>query len=87
MLATPSLSNMPAWYLLQLDSWQLGLKNLNSATELPSDSVAQFVRAWQAICQVAGLTPLPESLSFSPPLSFSLFLTFFLTDFVTWVKV
>ena len=27
------------------------------ATELPSDLVAQLVRAWQAICQVAGLSP------------------------------
>ena len=25
--------------------------------ELPSDSVAQLVRAWQAICQVAGSSP------------------------------
>ena len=48
MLAAPSPSNMPAWYLLQLDPW---LKYSNSATdsELPGDSVAHLVRAWQAI--------------------------------------
>ena len=52
-----SPSDMPAWYLLWLDPWQLSLKYLNLATELPSDSVAQLVRAWQAICQVMGLSP------------------------------
>ena len=54
-----SPSNMPAWYLLWLDPWQLSLKYLNLATELPSDSVhvAQLVRTWQAICQVVGLSP------------------------------
>ena len=41
-----------AWYLLQLDSWQLSLKYLNSATELPSNLIAQlehgrpFARSW-----------------------------------------
>ena len=55
--ATPSPSNMPAWYPLQLDPWQLSLKYSNSATELPSDSIAQLVRAWQAICHVAGSSP------------------------------
>ena len=34
---------MPACYLLRLDPWQLSLKYSNSATELPGDSVAQFV--------------------------------------------
>ena len=50
---------MPAWYPLRLDPWQLSLKYLNLATELPSDLVyvAQLVRAWQAICQVVGLSP------------------------------
>ena len=63
---------MPAWYPLRLDAWQLSLKYLNSATELPSDSVhvAQLVRAWQAICQVMGLSP-----SLSPSLSHFLDLT------------
>ena len=42
-------------------------------------SVAQLVRAWQAICQVAGSSPLPESLSLSFPLF--LFISFFLTNF------
>ena len=70
---------MPTWYLLQLDPWQLSLKYLNSATELPSDSVAQLVRVWQTICEFESLL---ETLSFSPPLSFlSLFLTFSLNDF------
>ena len=36
-------------------------KYLNSATELPSDLVAQLVRAWQAICQVW----VPPSVTFS----------------------
>ena len=41
----PSLSNIPAWYLLRLDPWQLCLMYSNSATELPNDLVAQLVRA------------------------------------------
>ena len=48
---------MPAWYLHQLDPWQLSLKYSNSATELPNDSVAQMARVWQAICQVVSLSP------------------------------
>ena len=38
----------------------------NSTTELLGDLVAQLVRAWQAICQVVGLSLSPESLSFFP---------------------
>ena len=68
MLVAPSPSNMPAWYSLQLDPWSSAL---STATELSNDSVAQLIRAWQAICQVVGLSPLPESLSFFP-----LFLSF-----------
>ena len=61
---------MPAWYSLQLDHWQLSLKYMNSDTELPSDSVAQLVRACQAICQVMGSSPsLSHCLFF--PFSFS----------------
>ena len=37
----------------------------NSATELPSDSVAQLVRAWQTICQFVSLS-LSLSRSDSP---------------------
>ena len=60
-------SNMPAWYLLQLDPWQLSLKYSNSATELLGDSVAQLVRAWQPIILPGrGFESRPESLSFSP---------------------
>ena len=61
---------MPAWYPLQLDPWQLSLKYSNSATELPSDSVAQLVRAWQAICQVAGSSPSLSHCQFLFPLYF-----------------
>ena len=49
-----------------LDAWQLSLKFSNSTTELPGDSVAQLVRAWQAICQVAGLSPFLSHCPFSP---------------------
>ena len=63
-----------------LDPWQPSLKYSNSATELLSDSVAQLVKAWQAICQVVGSSPSPESLSLSFPLFLSL-ISFFLTDF------
>ena len=67
MLATPSPLVMPAWYPLQLNPWQLGLNYLNLATELSGDSVAQLVRAWQAINLPGhGFKSLPESL----PLSF-----------------
>ena len=74
---------MPAWYPLQLDPWQLSLKYLNSATEFPSDLVAQLVRAWQAICQVAGssaslsycIFSLSFFLIFTSHLSFSMTLT------------
>ena len=53
----PSPSNMPAWYPLRLDPWQLKLRYSNSATELLGESVAQLVRAWQAICLVVGSSP------------------------------
>ena len=56
-LATPSPSDMPAWYPPWLDHGQLSLKYLNSVTELLGDSVAQLVRGWQAICQVVGSSP------------------------------
>ena len=45
-------SNMPAWYPLQLDPWQLSLKYSNSATELMGDLVTRlghgrpFTRLW-----------------------------------------
>ena len=70
MLATPSPSDMPAWYPLWLDPWQLSLKYSNSATELLSDSVAQLVRAWQVICQVVGLCPSLSHCHFLFPSSF-----------------
>ena len=44
-----SPSNMPAWYLLWLDPWQLSLMYSNSATELPKDLVAQLVRAQRGL--------------------------------------
>ena len=56
----PSM-NMPVWYPL----W-LSLKHSNSATELPSDSVAQLVRAWQAICQVTSSSHSLSHCLFSP---------------------
>ena len=50
----------------------------SSATELPSDSVAYLVRAWQAICQLTGSSPsLSRCLFF--PLSF--LSSFSLNDF------
>ena len=56
---------------------KLSLKYSNSATELPSDSVAQLVRAWQAICQVMGSSPSLSHCHFFPLFIFSsLFLTF-----------
>ena len=83
-LATPSPSDMPAWYLLQLDPWQLSLKYSNSATELSSDSVPQLVRAWQAICQFAGSSPSLSHCQFLFPLYFSLY--FFLSLWV-WLSL
>ena len=74
-LATPSPLDMPAQYPLRLDPWQLSLKYLSSATELPGDSVAQLVKAWQAICQVAGSSP---SLSHCHFLSSHFFLSHWL---------
>ena len=71
---------MPVWNLLRLDPWQLSLKYSNSATVLSGDSVAQLVRAWQAICQVVGSS---SSLSHCHFLFPSLFLpiSFLLIDF------
>ena len=63
--------------------WQLSFKYSNSATELPSDSVAQLVRAWQAICQVVSSSP---SLSHCHFLSFSLFLSHWLWFRLTSVR-
>ena len=51
------------YYYTLLDPWQLSLKYSNSATELLGDSVAQLVRAWQAIIlPCRGLESRPESL-------------------------
>ena len=65
----------------QLDSWQLSFKYSNSPTEFPGDSVAQLVRAWQAIWAGHVFESLPESLSFFPLFSRLYFSPFFLTDF------
>ena len=86
-LVAPSPSNTPAWYPLRLDPWPLSA--LSTASELSNDSVAQLVRAWQAICQVVGLSPLPESLSFFPlsfisHLSLIMALTRFRSDCQLW---
>ena len=72
---------MPAWYPLWLDPWQLSLKYSNSATELPGASVAELVRAWQAICQVMGSNPSRSHCQFLFPFFISLFVSFFITDF------
>ena len=84
--------DMPAWYLHQVDPWQLSLKYSNSATELPNDSVAQMARVWQAICQVVGLSPFLSHCHFSPSfchifishLSFSMTLTRLRSDCQIW---
>ena len=73
MLAAPS--NIPAWYPLRLDPWQLSQKYLNPATELLSDSVAQLVRAWQTICQVVVSSPSLSHCLFISRLYFCLILT------------
>ena len=70
--------NIPVWYPLWLDPWQLSLKYSNSTTELPNDSVAQLARAWQAICQVMGSSPSLSHSHFFP--------SFFLSD-IDQVKV
>ena len=49
-------------FMTLLKAWQqccklVPLKYLNSATELPGDSVAQLIRAWQAICEIVGSSP------------------------------
>ena len=56
MAATPSPLDMLAWYPFRVDPWQFSLKYSNSATELLSDLVAQFYRAWWDIYQVVGLS-------------------------------
>ena len=61
---------------------QLSLNYSNPATELLGESVAQLVRAWQAIWQVVGSSPFLSHCQFLFP---SLFLSFSLT--LTWVKV
>ena len=53
-------------------SWQFNLKYLNSATELLGDSVAQLVRAWQAIYQVTGSSPSLSHCLFSPDFDYFL---------------
>ena len=58
-----SLVSASAWSLAA--DWALSTY-LNSATELPSDSVAQFVGVWQAICQVVGLSPSLSHCLFFP---------------------
>ena len=80
VLVTPSPSDMPAWYPLQLDPWQINFKYLNSATKLLNDSVAQLARAWQNICQVAGSSPYRNhNLSFFPSF-FHVFISHFLSQ-------
>ena len=63
------------------------LKYSNSATELPSDSVAQLVRAWQAIWQVTGTSPSLSHSLFSSLYFLSLFLTFRPLWLWLWFKI
>ena len=77
--ATPFPSDIPDLYPLQLDPLEFSLKYSNSATELLSDSVAQVVGAWQAICQVVGSSPSLSHCHFYFPFFF-LFIFFLLTD-------
>ena len=73
---------MPTWYLLRLDPCQLSPKYSNSAAELPSDAVAQFVRAWQPICQVAGSSLSLSHCHFLPSFFLIIISHFlFLSDF------
>ena len=50
------LDNVTCGIFMHRFSYVQHLKYSNSATELPSDSVAQLARAWQANCQVVGLS-------------------------------
>ena len=69
-------------YEIDLCACALGyrVKYSNSATELPSDSVAQLARAWQAICQVAGSNSSLSHCHFS----FSMTLTRLRSDCQVW---
>ena len=60
-------------------SWIPGSSALRTRIrpELPSDSVPQLVRAWQAICRFAGSSPSLSHCQFLFPLYFSLY--FFLS--------
>ena len=50
------LSTLEFNFYYRFSSHCLNYKYSNSATQLLGDSVAQLVRAWQAICQVVGLS-------------------------------
>ena len=65
--------------------WQLSLKYLNSATELPGDSVAQLVRAWQAICEVT--SPSLSHCLFFPSLLSRLYFTPFSLTVWLWLRL
>ena len=47
-----------------MEGWQINIEL--QATEWPDDLVDQLVRAWQAICQVAGSSLSPKSWPFFP---------------------
>ena len=60
-------------------SWIPSTSVLSIRTQ-PGDSVAQLVRAWQAICQVVGSSPSLSHCHFFPPSLFP-FISFLLTNF------
>ena len=73
---SPSPSNLPAWNSLWLDPWQLSLKYSNSSTELPSDSLAQLVRAGRPFARLQVVVFPWVIIIFLPP-SFSSWFLFF----------
>ena len=75
LLVAPSLSNMPACYLLRLDAGSLKHSN----------SVVQLVRAWQAICEVTGLSPFLSHCHFLPSF-FHVFISHFSFLNLTWLR-
>ena len=65
-----------------IPSWQLSLKYSNSATELPSDLVAQLKHISGHLPGCGRFESIPESLSFSHLFLFHLYFSpFFLSDF------
>jgi len=66
VIATPFPLDMPAWYLLRLDPWQLSLKYSNSATEAQMPILKYLLRGIKSFLAKQGIIPMNPHLPIKP---------------------